>query len=52
MVYKVAKNMLLAHARVYDLYQKKGFSGKVGITLSADFAKPADPESSVDQEWV
>ena len=44
--------MLIAHGKIYDLYQKMGLAGKVGITLSADFAKPADPESAVDQEMI
>ena len=48
MVYKVSKNMLLAHAQIYDNYQKLGLSGKIGMTMTGDFVMPFNKDVSED----
>ena len=47
MVYKVSKNMLLAHAQVYQNYQKLNLPGQVGLTLTADFAMPFNTNTAM-----
>jgi len=47
LTYLAAHNMILAHARVYRLYQQlfsEGQGGQVGITLNFHWAEPQDPD--------
>ena len=45
-VYQAARNILLAHGRVYRLYQEQyqpSQAGRLGITLNTDWFEPRDP---------
>ncbi|CAG5121823.1 unnamed protein product [Candidula unifasciata] len=51
--YRVAHNILLAHAETYHLYQEKfkaSQKGQVGITLNCDWYDPEDPSKQSDIE--
>ncbi|VVD04216.1 unnamed protein product [Leptidea sinapis] len=51
--YLCSHNMLLGHAKVYHLYDKKfkpRQKGKVGLTLDAFHADPKDPTKADDRE--
>jgi len=47
--YIVAHNLLIAHARVVQLFRKH-YSGKIGIVVNSDFAYPLNPTDPLDQE--
>merc|ERR1719219_1377650 len=47
--YKIAKNVLLAHAKAYHHYHDTlKLGGKVGITLNIDFAYPRNEYKAMD----
>ncbi|KAG7296377.1 hypothetical protein JYU34_021521 [Plutella xylostella] len=50
--YLCAKNLVVAHAKVYHLYDKEyrhKYGAKVGITFSTGWYEPANPNSEADQ---
>ncbi|CAI9274603.1 unnamed protein product [Lactuca saligna] len=51
--YIVAKNLLLSHASVVNLYRQKfqkKQGGKIGITLNTVFCEPLNPEKQEDKD--
>ncbi|XP_041985164.1 myrosinase 1-like [Aricia agestis] len=50
--YMCAKNVLLAHARTYELYQKKYKyqNGKIGITLMSEWLEPYNSSAAEDRQ--
>uniref|UniRef100_H2YTH5 beta-glucosidase n=1 Tax=Ciona savignyi TaxID=51511 RepID=H2YTH5_CIOSA len=50
--YQAAHNIIKAHAKAYRTYEKfyKGKQGRIGMTMSTEWAEPKDPNNPSDVE--